>query len=181
MLRKYSWLRIFPPQIIDKITEESPPHKLNIIEKDDDLHGGDTDTTETASLSDITTSNRSRLTIGENMITNIDGENDFTPIELVNHKQEKTVSFCNIVRVCLIPTRVEFMPMFSDLWWSINEIEDFKHDAYHEMKTFLEKNNCSLKQGMIALYQPCYTQSSIPTVLSESQIDYENNNITIKG
>ena len=69
-------------------------------------------------------------------------------------KTQKVVSFCNIVRVCLIPTRAEFNPMFSDIWYSMDEIESFKNDTYLEVKNFIEQNGCTLKEGMAALYQP---------------------------
>ena len=178
LTRHFSWKKVFPsppaPQIIDDSTDikkrvNKMKDNVEGVADDEDVPDNETVTeTETASLSTPRSRTRSlSLLTDENSFINTASstqthsnyreptdENDLIS-ETTVFKQVKNVSFCNIVRVCLIPTRAEFMPMFNDLWWSVNDIDYFKNDAYLEMKSFLEINRCSLKEGMIALYQPC--------------------------
>ena len=174
LTRHFSWKKVFPSptahQIGDDFTDKKMSKIKDNVEGVDDEDTLDTETlteTETASLSTPRSRTRSlSLLTDENSFSNTvispqninyrdtADENDMTS-ETTVFKPVKNVTFCNIVRVCLIPTRAEFMPMFNDLWWSVNDIDYFKNDAYLEMKSYLETNRCSLKEGMLALYQPC--------------------------
>ena len=85
----------------------------------------------------------------------------------------KKVQFCKMVKVILIPTRREFAVVAADLWWNFDECESFKKEAYHEMKAFVEKYRCTVKDGIFALYQP-----HEDCTLSTTTTSTANNNIS---
>lgn len=66
----------------------------------------------------------------------------------------KRVQFCKTIRVLLIPCRKELDVIKNDLWLNRDQIDDFKVDAFLEMKEFMERNESSVKEAMLHLYQP---------------------------
>ena len=73
---------------------------------------------------------------------------------IVQSTPRKSVSFSNLVRVCLVPCRKELMVLRDYIWWSTVDMDLFKLDAFMEIKQFIECNRCNLKTAMIVMYQP---------------------------
>ena len=68
------------------------------------------------------------------------------------HKK-KNISFSSFVKVCLIPTRYELLPLAHDLYYSCQECDQFKQDAFTELNMYSKQHNCSLRQAITSLYQ----------------------------
>ena len=67
--------------------------------------------------------------------------------------KSKSIKFSVIVKVILIPSRLELNALKSTLWWTVAEIESFRKDTYHEIKQCIEQNRCSLNEATMHLYQ----------------------------
>ena len=72
----------------------------------------------------------------------------------INRKNSKRVRFSNIVKTCLIPTRSELQSLAPHLYWSCADCETSKAEAVEELTVWAKKHNCSLKEAIVALYQP---------------------------
>ena len=70
----------------------------------------------------------------------------------------RSLKFDDAVRVYLIPCRSEFSAAFTDLFWQREDYVDFKDDAYHELQTYWKNNNSTVKEAIVALYQPIYSE-----------------------
>ena len=68
-------------------------------------------------------------------------------------RKGKSVKFSLFVKVCLIPTRQELSHVSSDIYWSCDECETFKQEAFTELKTYADENGCSIKESVTNLYQ----------------------------
>eukprot|EP01036_Dinobryon_divergens_P032737 gene32738-42391_t len=73
--------------------------------------------------------------------------------------QNKAVSFCRTVRVCLVPSRICLAPYCQDLFWSPDDYKAFKDEAIKEIKSVLDArrrvgDKCSPRDVKNALYQP---------------------------
>lgn len=72
----------------------------------------------------------------------------------------RRLKFDDTVRVYLIPCRSEFSAAFTDLFWQREDYVDFKDDAYHELQTYWKDNNSTVKEAIVALYQPIYSEQA---------------------
>ena len=66
--------------------------------------------------------------------------------------KQLSVKFKNVVTVCLVPCRDELRPLYSDIYWSGDEVQLFKDEAYSELKYYSELNECTIKQSIYQLY-----------------------------
>lgn len=76
-------------------------------------------------------------------------------------KAKRKTHFNQKVSVHSIPSRRELSPMFADLWYTGRECDRFKREAYFEMKNYIERNHCSVKQAMLDLHQPEEEESAM--------------------
>lgn len=74
--------------------------------------------------------------------------------------KSRRLKFDDTVRVYLIPCRSEFSAAFRDLFWQREDYVDFKDDAYHELQTYWKDNNSTVKEAIVALYQPIYSEQA---------------------
>jgi hypothetical protein len=74
-----------------------------------------------------------------------------------NTKKKKNIKFNYKINVILIPNRsfYEKHNLIESLWWSSNELNDFKKESYTEIKKLMERHYfMSIKQASKLLYQP---------------------------
>ena len=70
-------------------------------------------------------------------------------------KKHKKVSFCNTVRVLVIPS-INNNTSNDELWWSKNDYISFFHSSIFEIQHLISKNpNISFTNAKKILYQPC--------------------------
>jgi len=70
----------------------------------------------------------------------------------------RRLKFDDKVRVYLIPCRSEFSGTFTDLFWQREDYLEFKDDAYQELQSYWKDNNSTVKEAIVALYQPIYSE-----------------------
>jgi hypothetical protein len=81
-------------------------------------------------------------------------------------KKGKKLKFSNIVKVFRIPNRNEFLQ--NDLWWSCQDIANFKKTSYDEIFSLIQRHKyMTVKQATKLLYQP-----------GSITITYDSNNFT---
>lgn len=66
----------------------------------------------------------------------------------------KRVTFSNLVKVCLIPTRQEMIHLAGDLYWTCAECEVFKREAFQDIQAYSTFMDCSCKEAILLLFQP---------------------------
>lgn len=69
-------------------------------------------------------------------------------------KKKRKVTFSNLVKVCLIPTRQEMIHLAGDMYWSCVECELFKKEAFQEIQAYSTFMDCSCKEAISLLFQP---------------------------
>jgi hypothetical protein len=68
-------------------------------------------------------------------------------------KKGKKLKFNNIVKVYRIPNRNEILQ--NDLWWSCQDIANFKKTSYDEIINLIKRHQyMTVKQATKLLYQP---------------------------
>jgi hypothetical protein len=72
----------------------------------------------------------------------------------VSPGKSKCVRFSTLVKVCLIPTRSELLNLSSSLYWTCNDCDQFKQEAFKEIKEFADSHECTVKQAIVLMYQP---------------------------
>lgn len=97
-----------------------------------------------------------------------------------NPSPRKRVTFAKTVRVVLIPCRRELQLLRYYLWWTVIEIDSFKAHAFFEMQQFVRINQCSIKDGLVYLYQPEIESPQRLKEMEEQRLTLEKSNETFK-
>ena len=63
----------------------------------------------------------------------------------------KKVHFSLDNLIIIVPSRVDLMPSFSDLWWQDVELQIFQAEAYSQMRQYLHLNKCNIRQGLTSI------------------------------
>jgi hypothetical protein len=71
-------------------------------------------------------------------------------------KPKKSVTFCQSVKVRLIPTRNEMAFLHDDLYWNRNECASAARESMEEIESFVRNHPCSFRVAATVLYQPEY-------------------------
>jgi hypothetical protein len=90
-------------------------------------------------------------------------------------RRKKTVAFSNMVTVILIPTKNELSRFYHDLFWSNDEVKQFKVDAQIELLNYALKTGFTVEESLELLYQPDSNQTFFKYVPSPSHVKYEKN------
>jgi 6-phosphogluconolactonase/glucosamine-6-phosphate isomerase/deaminase len=70
-------------------------------------------------------------------------------------KKRKKVSFCSLVNVILIPSRLDYYTFLDELWWRESDYTSFYTSANQEILDLVKKHpNITLKNAKKILYQP---------------------------
>jgi hypothetical protein len=78
--------------------------------------------------------------------------NDENPISALNSGMMRQVRFSNLLRVILIPTRVEVINKV-DLYWRSHEIMSFRAEATRDIETYAALRGISLIEAQYELFQ----------------------------
>ena len=69
-------------------------------------------------------------------------------------KDERTLRFSSTVRVLLIPSRIELLSRFDNVYWLHEDYVTFKREAVKEIKEMAQMLSVSARKAMTLLYQP---------------------------
>lgn len=76
------------------------------------------------------------------------------PVQQPVEVKKRNVNFCRTVRVCLVPSRVEYRTVFHKLYWAPHDYTNFKREAVKELREYWKLSNSTVKEAISALYQP---------------------------
>jgi hypothetical protein len=78
-----------------------------------------------------------------------------------------SVKFSYKVKVYLIPSRDEINSILSDIYWTCEEVQLFKEEAYNELTRHSELNNCTIKESVFHLYVNVTDERNLGVGLNE--------------
>ena len=70
----------------------------------------------------------------------------------MDENNSKSVSFNNIAKVILIPSRSDFENEYETLWWSKDELRKILHRVKFEITSYAHKENISVQEAAKKLY-----------------------------
>jgi len=119
-----------------------------------------TSTTVSSSLNDVNSIQFPELESSSSSSSNSTSENESSSNTIANNNnniktiRKRKVTFSNLVKVCLIPTRQEMIHLAGDMYWTCAECDIFKKEAFQEIQAYSSFMDCTCKEAILLLFQP---------------------------